>query len=129
LALQPGASAYVALSERVAIAACCCVVWEVEMARVVGWFQILVGVSILALWTMLRAGLLSGIAFGALVYSVVNSSGYHAESAEWRWIGVFAVLLAVTVGLFGGWWGLFKGRGGSARAQNPDRNRVPLAGG
>jgi hypothetical protein len=146
------------------------VLWEVVgMAKVVGWFQIVVGSSIVGLWTMLlltgvpevaegrvdiwfhiaaeltlasvliaagwsvlrswpRAGLLSGIAFGALLYSVVNSSGYYAESAEWHYVGVFAVLLVVASGLLGGWWGLFRRRGDSPLARDPDREKVSVAG-
>jgi hypothetical protein len=103
--------------------------------RLVGGFQLVVGVAILGLWTVLLATgqvpeveagqadiwfhlaaeavlatlllvagtaalrrsevapLLSGLAFGALVYSSVNSAGYYADRAEWAMVAMFAVIV------------------------------------
>ena len=38
------------------------------------------------------------IAFGALLYTVINSAGYFAERGEWAMVAMFGVLLVVALG-------------------------------
>jgi hypothetical protein len=40
---------------------------------------------------------LSLIGAGMLLYTVINSSGYFAHKRQWRFVGIFAVLLIITL--------------------------------
>ncbi len=37
------------------------------------------------------------IAFGMLLYTVINSSGYYAQSGDWSFVAMFALLFIFTV--------------------------------
>jgi hypothetical protein len=114
--------------------------------RFVAWFQIVIGVAVAGLWTVLLATgqvpevpdgrvdiwfhiaaemvmaaalltggvvllrarrlgpLLSAFALGWLGYSAVNSPGYYAEAGEWAAVGMFAAVVAATVGALTALW-------------------------
>jgi hypothetical protein len=114
--------------------------------RLVAWFQVVVGLAVAGLWTVLlatgqvpevqdgrvdiwfhlaaeltmagllvtagaallrrseRAVLLSVLALGWLGYSAVNSPGYYAEAGEWAAVGMFAAVVAATVGALTALW-------------------------
>jgi Kef-type K+ transport system membrane component KefB len=82
---------------------------EVTAGQVDIWFHIVaeLGAALLLLVAGIavlrrtaRAHLLSALALGALAYTVVNSSGYYAETGDWAPVGMFGVILVATVAAF-----------------------------
>lgn len=58
---------------------------------------LLVGAGIWLLTThAARAGVLSSLALGALLYTTVNSPGYYADRDDWPTVMMFVVLAATT---------------------------------
>jgi hypothetical protein len=56
---------------------------------------ILCGSGLLQDWSFAHQGYL--ISMGMLIYTVINSSGYFAQKREWPMIGVFAILLILSI--------------------------------
>lgn len=44
-----------------------------------------------------RAGSLSALAFGALLYTTINSGGYYAQLGEWPAVATFGILTLATI--------------------------------
>jgi hypothetical protein len=79
---------------------------EVDEGRVDIWFHLAAelataGVLIAAGTALLRRSRhgrsLATVAVGALAYTTLNSPGYYAESGEWAVVGMFMVLLVLTI--------------------------------
>lgn len=51
-----------------------------------------------------RARMTSALALGSLLYSSVNSAGYFVDKGEWAMVGMFGVLMTVTVWMV---WSIF----------------------
>lgn len=85
---------------------------EITAGQVDIWFHLaaellMAGLLLAAGAAVLRsataARVLSGVALGALTYSVVNSAGYYAEAGEWAAVAGFGVLLVLAVTTVGRW--------------------------
>lgn len=56
---------------------------------------ILCGSGLFLDWSFAHKGYL--ISMGMLIYTVINSSGYFAQKREWPMIGVFTILLILSI--------------------------------
>lgn len=104
---------------------------EVQAGQVDIWFHLaaelaMAGLLVGAGWAVLRrtrwARRLSAVALGLLAYSVINSSGYYAESDDWAMVGMFGVVLVGTiVSIVQVWLGGWDDGSGDTVAPGTDR--------
>jgi hypothetical protein len=79
---------------------------EIEAGQADIWFHVvaelaaavlLVTAGVAVLQDRRRGRLLAAMAIGALGYTTINSAGYYAEAGDWAPVGLFGLLLVLTV--------------------------------